>query len=85
MFNNSSRRMKAEELKVCAETAADWMESDRLPAVGEVVYCTGGRAEVIKLHGKTSDGSRLIELKLLDEHAAPFFAASSNILVAATS
>lgn len=73
--------MKAEELKV--ETTSDWTTSDRLPSVGEIVLCTGGRAQVIKLHGKTSDGSRLIELKLLDEQGPPFFAASSNILVAA--
>jgi hypothetical protein len=38
-------------------------------------------AEVIKLHGKTSDGSRLLELRLVEEKAPPFFASSSNVLV----
>jgi hypothetical protein len=82
VLNNSSRRMRAEGLKVGeGDSSPDWATADRLPAVGEIVMCTGGRAEVIKLCGKTSDGSRLLELKLIDEKAAPFFAASSNVLL----
>jgi hypothetical protein len=39
-------------------------------------------AEVLKVHGRIGDGSRLLELKLLEvEHAPPFFAAASNGLV----
>jgi hypothetical protein len=39
-------------------------------------------AEVIKVHGRISDGSRLLELRLLDvQDAPPFFAAASNVLV----
>lgn len=84
MFSNSSRRMTAEGLKVNADAETEWKSaSDRLPAVGEIVKCTGGMAEVIKLHGKTSDGSRLLELKLVAEKAPPFYAAASNVLVAA--
>lgn len=82
MFSNSSRRMTVEGLKVASGSDTDWHPcADRLPTVGEIVKCTGGMAEVIKLHGKTSDGSRLIELKLIAEKAPPFYAASSNILV----
>ena len=32
--------------------------------------------------GKTGDGSRLLEIKLTDPAARPFFAAASNVLVA---
>jgi hypothetical protein len=32
------------------------------------------------VHGKTSDGSRLIELKLTDSEKPAFFAAASNVL-----
>jgi hypothetical protein len=75
--------MTADGLRVNAETETDWMAgTDRLPCVGEIVKCTGGMAEVVKLHGKTSDGSRLLELKLIAEKAPPFFAAASNVLVA---
>jgi hypothetical protein len=74
--------MTVEGLKVAAGGDAEWQPcEERLPSVGEIVKCTGGMAEVIKLHGKTSDGSRLIELKLIAEKAPPFYAASSNILI----
>jgi hypothetical protein len=39
-------------------------------------------AEVVKVLGKTGDGSRLLELRLPDTSAKPFFAAASNVLVA---
>ena len=39
-----------------------------------------GPAEVVRLLGRTSDGSRLLELRCADR-PQPFFASSSNILV----
>lgn len=82
MLSNSSKRMSTEGLTVSREAEPDWAAgSDRLPRVGEIVLCTGGLAEVIKLHGKTSNGSRLLELRLVAEKAPPFFAAASNVLV----
>ena len=82
MFGNSSKRMKTDDLTVCRETQPDWKTGvEKLPSVGELVMCTGGMAEVIKLHGKTSDGSRLLELRLVAEKAPPFYAAASNVLV----
>ena len=53
-----------------------------MPVVGDRVYCTGGLAEVKRLLGKATDGTRILELKLIDVVAAPFFAAASNVLVA---
>ena len=82
MFGNSSKRVKTDDLVVSRETQPEWKTGvERLPGVGEVVLCTSGMAEVVKLLGKTSDGSRLLELKLVAEKAPPFFAAASNILV----
>jgi hypothetical protein len=83
LHNNSSRRMSPSDLSVKHEAHPDWISgTDRIPTVGEQVYCTSGLAEVVKLLGKTSDGSRLLELKLPDTASKPFFAAASNVLVA---
>jgi hypothetical protein len=45
------------------------------------VYCKAGMAEVTRIFVKTGDGSRLLELRLLDRTSPPFHAAASNILV----
>jgi hypothetical protein len=52
-----------------------------MPQVGEYVYCVEGPAEVVKLLGKTGDGSRLLELRFPGRRE-PFFAAASNVLLA---
>jgi hypothetical protein len=68
-------------LLVSEEHHAGWVRaSDRLPDAGETVYCTGGEGTVVSLHGKTGNGSRLIEIRLASEKAS-FFAAASNVLV----
>jgi hypothetical protein len=77
--------MKADDLVVNRESQPDWTTGvEKLPSVGELVMCTSGMAEVVKLHGKTSDGSRLLELRLVAEKAPPFFASSANVLVRPT-
>jgi hypothetical protein len=48
--------------------------------VGEIVFCREGRAEVARVLGRNSDGSRLLELRLIRGGKAPYFAASSNVL-----
>ena len=45
-----------------------------------MVYCTEGPAEVIRVLGRTSDGSRLLELRC-SARPQPFFVSSSNVLV----
>jgi hypothetical protein len=81
---NSSRRTPLASLRVAAsEERPDWISAtDRLPALGEQVLCTEGMAELTKILGKTSDGSRLLELVLPERPRHPFFAAASNVLVA---
>ena len=81
---NSSRRIALESLRVThSPERADWITAaDRLPEVGEQVCCAEGLAEVSRLLGKTSDGSRLLELVLPDRPRHPFFASAGNVLVA---
>jgi hypothetical protein len=79
---NSTRRMRPEEFRVDPEERPGWVRgSSRTPAVGEEVYCAGGAGSVASVHGKTGDGSRLLQIRLADETAPPFFAAASNVLI----
>ena len=81
IYGNSSKRLRQEDLHVDATGRENWVSGlDRIPSVGDQVYCTQGLASVSRLLGKTSDGSRLLELRLADT-APPFFAAASNVLV----
>jgi hypothetical protein len=83
-FANSSRRTPLASLKVSAsEERPDWISATvRLPTLGEQVCCADGMAELTRVLGKTSDGSRLLELVLPERPRHPFFAAASNVLVA---
>jgi hypothetical protein len=82
MLSNSSRRLRADDLHVDPSARDGWRSgAEIVPSVGQQVYCTQGLAEVTRLLGKTSDGSRLLELRLSERVAAPFFAAASNVLV----
>jgi hypothetical protein len=81
-MSTSSGRTRI-ELKVDTTSRPEWKTGVEVPvAVGTEVFCTEGRAEVTRMLGKTSDGSRLLELKLIGVEARPFFAAASNVLVA---
>jgi hypothetical protein len=80
---NSSKRLTDNELYVDREARPGWTTGfERIPIKGEEVYCASGPAEVVRVLGKTGDGSRLLELRLTDPKAKPFFAAASNVLVA---
>jgi hypothetical protein len=82
-YGNYTRRLSSTDLHVDGSTQPGWVSGvDRLPTAGEQVYCTQGLAEVVKVLGKTSNGSRLLELKLAVPGSKPFFAAADNVLVA---
>ena len=82
-IGNSTRRMRDDELFVSDAARPGWIPaSQRSPRVGDEVFCTGGAGVVAAVLGKTGDGSRLLEIKLADPAARPFFAAASNVLVA---
>ncbi len=80
--NNSVKRIRPEELVIDQAAQPEWTPGHLSEIVsGDVVQCTAGLAQVIKVRGKTGDGSRLLELKLVEGETAPFFAAASNVLV----
>jgi hypothetical protein len=79
---NSSKRIDPASFQVDPDMRPGWVSgADRVPEVGEAVFCAAGEGEVIRVHGKTGDGSRLLELRLPDPKSKPFFAAASNVLV----
>lgn len=81
---NSSRRVRAADLRVDPGSRPGWeIVEDRVPGKGERVYCTEGEAEVARVCGRTSDGNRILELRILERMAPPFYAAASNVLVEA--
>ncbi|HEU4451949.1 MAG TPA: hypothetical protein VFR81_02780 [Longimicrobium sp.] len=80
---NSIKRTRSEDLIVSPGDRPGWLAaSARALRVGEEVFCAGGDGVVTALLGKTSDGSRLLQIQLADPAAKPFFAAASNVLVA---
>jgi hypothetical protein len=82
MRSNSAKALRADDFRVVPEDRPGWvLGSERMPAIGEKVYCARGEGVMVALHGRTGDGSRLIQIRLPDEKAAPFFAATSNVLV----
>ena len=75
-------RVPLEQIRIESVERPGWHAgSERIPSVGESVHCVEGEAEVVRVLGWTSDGSRLLELRLPERPKVPFFAASSNILV----
>jgi hypothetical protein len=81
MAHPDTSRVPRESLRISSVAPPGWEPSPgRLPSVGEYVYCTDGPAEVVRVLGRTSDGSRLLELRCPDR-PQPFFASSSNVLL----
>jgi len=82
-YGNTSKRIAPESLRVLAAERPGWVSgAERLPDVGGHVQCSEGLAEVVRILGRTGDGSRLLELAFTDRPKQPFFAAASNVLVA---
>lgn len=81
MKGNSARAPRGDCFRVDPEHRPGWVRgSERIPEVGETVYCAGGEGTMAAVHGKTGDGSRLLQIRLADVKA-PFYAAASNVLV----
>lgn len=80
---NKSKRVHLDDLHVSAEARPGWLSGvERVPRVGDTVYCAGGAGIVEAMLGKTGDGSRLLQIKLESPGTKPFFAAASNVLIA---
>ncbi len=72
---------RRESLRIASIERPGWdVDAEWTPQVGEDVWCVDGVAEVIRVHGRTSDGSRLLELRLLSRPKPTYFAAASNVL-----
>lgn len=79
---NTTKRLHVEDFRVDASDRPGWVAGNvRILGIGEEVYCIGGTGIIAAILGKTGDGSRLLEIRLADETAKPFFAAASNVLV----
>lgn len=73
-------RVSRDSLRISSVDQPGWEPSPgRVPDVGEYIYCLAGPAEVVRLLGRTSDGSRLLELRC-EDRTQPFFASSSQVL-----
>ncbi|HEX6133717.1 MAG TPA: hypothetical protein VFZ24_07135 [Longimicrobiales bacterium] len=82
----STRGLSAANLSIDGSNHPGWVNgTSRAVQVGEEVLCTAGLASVVRVHGKTGDGSRLLELQLREGKHPPFFARASNVLLAPTS
>lgn len=80
---NGTARLRGEDLRVSDDERPGWVSAqERRPQVGEEVYCAGGAGVLQSMSGKTGDGSPLLEIRLSDPKAKPFYAAASNVLVA---
>jgi hypothetical protein len=81
-FGMKSNPIDPADLRLDRSARPGWVTGDEREAVvGMHVYCTGGMAEVVRVLGRTGKGSRLLQLRLLDRHAAVFHAAASNVLL----
>ena len=82
MSDGNTSRTSRESLRISSVEPAGWQSPPfgHVPSKGESVYCTDGPAEVVRVLGRTSDGSRLLELRC-STRPQPFFAASSNVLI----
>jgi hypothetical protein len=72
---------RRESLRIVSVERPGWdVDPGWAPEAGEDVWCVDGVAEVMRVLGRTSDGSRLLELRLLSRPKPPYFAAASNVL-----
>jgi hypothetical protein len=82
MNNKASRRINNADLYVNRDEHPGWPSgAESSLRVGDPVLCTAGEGTVTGIHGRTGDGSRLLEISLGPTIRQPFFAAASNVLV----
>lgn len=79
MSGNTSRTRKA-ALRIEPQSDDDWQVSSDVPGLGDEVRTVEGTATVVRVLGKVSDGSRLLELKVVGRDGPSYFAATSNVL-----
>jgi hypothetical protein len=80
MIPKNTSRVARELLRISSHAREGWEVSERTPPIGTEVLSVEGLAEVVRILGKVSDGSRLLELQIVDRDGPSFFAATSNVL-----
>lgn len=79
----AANELRLGDFRVKLEDRPGWVwGSTRVPLEGEEIFCAAGAGTVTALHGKTGDGSRLLQIGLASAVKQPYFAAASNVLVA---
>lgn len=74
--------LRPQDQKIDRSLHPGWMTgAERPPRAGDVVCCTGGVGTVLRVLGRTGDGSRLLEIGIPGGTRASFYAAASNVLV----
>jgi hypothetical protein len=82
LISRSADGPRPEDQRIDPSARPGWVKGNvREPRVGDEVYCTAGAGTVLRIHGRTGNGSRLLEVRLAHSAKAPFFVASSNVLV----
>lgn len=76
----NTARIRRELLRISSHEREGWEVSTHTPAVGAEVLSIEGLATVVKVLGKVSDGSRLLELQIMGRDGPSFFAATTNVL-----
>ncbi len=83
MLPKNMARVRRESLNIdTIDREGFQVRPDRVPIVGEEVECIEGTATVVRVLGRVSDGSRLLELRVVEKEGPSFFASSHNVLQA---
>ena len=80
MASGNTSRTRREELRIESHATDGWEVATETPALGDAVMTVQGKAEVVRILGKVSDGSRLLELRLVNQEGPSYFAATTNVL-----
>ena len=80
MLPKNTSRVPRKLLDISSHPQDGWEVMSSTPTVGTVVLSVEGLAKVVRVLGKVTDGSRLLELEIVDREGPSFFAATSNIL-----
>ena len=80
MLPKNTSRVPRKLLDISSHPQEGWEVNEATPTVGTTVLSVEGLAEVVRILGKVSDGTRLLELKITDRDGPSFFAATSNVL-----
>jgi hypothetical protein len=78
--SGNTARVRREALRIDPEGETGWGVSPLPPTVGDVVKTVEGPGEVVRVLGKISDGTSLLEIRIAQRDGPPYFAATSNVL-----